>query len=88
MQDYLDRLGKQVVTVVDDDIDDKFFFLPGVSRFKKPSAVHTDDSWLTVILDATSADRRGVTESDSWCRTEYRPSYLQCPFCPAKYVRP
>lgn len=63
MQDYLDRLGKQVVTVVDDDIDDKFFFLPGVSRFKKPSAVHTDDSWLTVILDATSADRCGAAES-------------------------
>ena len=24
MQDYLERMGKQVVTVIDDDIDDKF----------------------------------------------------------------
>ena len=33
IQDYLDRLGKQVVTVVDDDNDDKLFYLPSVCRY-------------------------------------------------------
>jgi phosphoesterase RecJ-like protein len=56
---WLKEQGKQVVMVVDDDIDDKFKFLDGAEAIQKPNAVHTDGQWLYVVLDATSADRCG-----------------------------
>jgi phosphoesterase RecJ-like protein len=59
MYHWLKGQGKQVIMVVDDDIDDKFNFLEGAADIQKPAAVHVDDTWLSVVLDATSADRCG-----------------------------
>jgi phosphoesterase RecJ-like protein len=59
MYHWLKEQGKQVVMVIDDDIDDKFKFLDGAEDIQKPTAVHTDEKWLYVVLDATSADRCG-----------------------------
>lgn len=53
--------GKQAVIVLDDDVDDKFDFLPGIRTVYKPDDVKTDASWLTLILDATGVDRIGKT---------------------------
>ena len=62
MQEWLEGLGKQVVVALDDDIDDKFFFLPLAEQIRRPDQVQTDESWLTVVLDATGMDRIGAAE--------------------------
>ena len=62
MQEFLEGLGKQVVSVVDDDIDDKFLFLDGAKKIVRPDVVETDATWLFVVLDATAADRTGDVE--------------------------
>lgn len=55
----LKGLGKDVHMVIDDTIDDKFFFLPGVEAIQKPEDVVVDPSWLTVVLDCTGLSRIG-----------------------------
>lgn len=55
----LKGLGKDVHMVLDDTIDDKFFFLPGVTDIRTPDQVTPDPSWLTVILDCTGLSRIG-----------------------------
>lgn len=59
---WLTSLGKTVVPVIDDDIDDKFSFLTGYADIVRPDAVTVDDSWLGVVVDATGADRCGAVE--------------------------
>lgn len=56
---WLKSQRKHVIMVIDDDIDDKFKFLEGADAIQKPEVVQTDDSWLSVVLDATSAARCG-----------------------------
>lgn len=63
MQEWLEGLGKEVVVAVDDDIDDKFFFLPLAEQIRRPDQVQTDASWLTVVLDATGMDRIGAADA-------------------------
>ena len=48
--------------VIDDDIDDRYDFLDGLQYINKPEQVETDDSWLTVVLDATGLGRIGQAE--------------------------
>lgn len=55
----LKGLGKDVHMVIDDTIDDKFFFLSGVDAIKRPEDVTVDPSWLTVVLDCTGLSRIG-----------------------------
>lgn len=57
--ELLRHWGKDVHIVIDDDIEEKFHFLPEVGTIKKPADVTTDSTWLTVILDATSKSRTG-----------------------------
>lgn len=47
--------------VIDDDIDDRYNFLDGLSAICRPDQVKTDASWLTVVLDATGLGRIGKT---------------------------
>ncbi|WP_301859494.1 bifunctional oligoribonuclease/PAP phosphatase NrnA [uncultured Megasphaera sp.] len=56
---WLAGQGKKVIAVIDDDIDDKFLFLPHADQICHPDAVHVDPSWLTVVLDATDLGRIG-----------------------------
>ena len=60
LQEWLECLGKRVVVALDDDIDEKFFFLPQAEQIRRPDQVQTDASWLTVVLDATGIDRIGA----------------------------
>ena len=48
---------------IDDDIDDRYDFLDGLQYINKPDQVETDDSWLTVVLDATGLGRIGQVEA-------------------------
>lgn len=57
--ELLRHWNKDVHIVIDDDIEEKFYFLPEVATIQKPEDVTTDDTWLTVILDATSKSRTG-----------------------------
>lgn len=59
MYQWLISIGKQAVMVIDDDIDDKFDFLDGVTAIKKPADVQVDASFLMVILDCTGPSRIG-----------------------------
>lgn len=59
LREWLALLGKKVIIAIDDTIEDKFLFLQGVDQIVRPETVVTDDSWLTVILDATAAERTG-----------------------------
>ena len=59
MYQWLKHVGQDAVMVIDDDIDDKFFFLDGVLDIKKPEDVKTDASWLTIVLDCTGPSRIG-----------------------------
>ena len=56
---WLQLQGKKAVMVIDDDIDDRYDFLDGLQYINKPEQVETDDSWLTVVLDATGLGRIG-----------------------------
>ena len=60
---WLRSLQKEVVVVLDDDVDEKFSFLKDYAGIQKPDAVQTDDSWLTVVLDATDMKRLGAAAS-------------------------
>lgn len=62
LYEWLLAQHKQAVMVLDDDVDDKFGFLQHLDSIVKPAAAAVDDSWLTVVLDATSADRCGAVE--------------------------
>ncbi len=57
---WLRSLQKEVVVVLDDDVDEKFSFLKDYAAIQKPDAVQTDASWLTVVLDATDMKRLGA----------------------------
>lgn len=59
---WLQLQGKKAVMVIDDDIDDRYDFLDGLQYINKPEQVETDDSWLTVVLDATGLGRIGQSE--------------------------
>lgn len=56
---WLHSLQKDVVVVLDDDVDEKFNFLKDYEAIQKPDEVQTDASWLTVVLDATDMKRLG-----------------------------
>lgn len=58
----LRQWGKNTVMVIDDDIDERYDFLPSVKAIRKPADVVTDSTWLTVILDATDPMRTGTVE--------------------------
>lgn len=60
---WLRSLQKEVVVVLDDDVDEKFSFLKDYAGIQKTDAVQTDDSWLTVVLDATDMKRLGAAAS-------------------------
>lgn len=60
---WLRSLQKEVVVVLDDDVDEKFSFLKDYAAIQKPDAVQTDASWLTVVLDATDMKRLGAVAS-------------------------
>lgn len=60
---WLRSLQKEVVVVLDDDVDEKFSFLKDYAAIQKPDAVQTDASWLTVVLDATDMKRLGAAAS-------------------------
>lgn len=62
LQEWLEGLGRHAVVVVDDEIDDKFFFLKQAENIKRPEQVQTDSSWLTVVLDATDRNRIGAAD--------------------------
>ena len=53
--------GKHPVLVIDDEIEEKYKYLPAAAQIRKPQEVQTDASWLTVILDATDTARIGRT---------------------------
>ncbi len=56
---WLRALQKDVVVVLDDEVDEKFSFLQDYNAIQQPDAVQTDASWLTVVLDATDMKRLG-----------------------------
>lgn len=56
---WLRALQKDVVIVLDDEVDEKFSFLQDYNAIQQPDAVQTDASWLTVVLDATDMKRLG-----------------------------
>lgn len=60
---WLRALQKDVVVVLDDEVDEKFSFLQDYDAIQKPDAVQTDASWLTVVLDATDMKRIGAAAS-------------------------
>lgn len=60
---WLHSLNKDVVVVLDDDVDEKFNFLQDYDVIQKPETVQTDESWLTVVLDATDMNRLGNAAS-------------------------
>lgn len=63
LQEWLERSGKHAVIALDDDVDDKFFFLTGAEAIQRPEAVQTNSSWLTVVLDATDRKRIGGADA-------------------------
>lgn len=56
----LDKLGKDVTVLVDDDISKSFMFLPGIERCQRPSAEQMISADLFVVVDASSFDRVGI----------------------------
>lgn len=60
--EWLQRQGKHICVVVDDDVDDKFSFLEMAACIRRPEQVKTDASWLSVVLDATDRKRVGAAD--------------------------
>lgn len=56
----LDKAGKEVTVLVDDDISKGFMFLPGIERCQRPAAESTIHADLFVVVDASSFDRVGI----------------------------
>lgn len=56
----LDKAGKDVTVLVDDDISKGFMFLPGIERCQRPVAESTINADLFVVVDASSFDRVGI----------------------------
>lgn len=59
---WLKGQGKKVVTVIDDSIDDKFFFIEECQHILRPSDVEAEAGRIGVVLDATDPSRTGETE--------------------------
>ncbi len=55
----LRMLGKGVVLNVDDEIPSVFSFLPGIREYRRFSPEESVQADLTVVIDASSADRAG-----------------------------
>lgn len=56
----LDKAGKEVIVLVDDDISKGFMFLPGIERCQRPAAGSIINADLFVVVDASSFDRVGI----------------------------
>lgn len=50
---WLKGKGKKVITVIDDSIDDKFFFIEECQHILRPSDVEAEAGRIGVVLDAT-----------------------------------
>ena len=59
---WLKGKGKKVITVIDDSIDDKFFFIEECQHILRPSDVEAEAGRIGVVLDATDPSRTGETE--------------------------
>ena len=55
----LEKAGKQVTVMVDDDVPKAFGFLPRLDSFVKPDVNNPVVTDLLVVLDASSLDRIG-----------------------------
>lgn len=55
----LEKAGKKVTVMVDDDVPDAFGFLPQIDCFTKPAEGEVTEADLLVVLDASSLDRIG-----------------------------
>ena len=55
----LEKAGKQVTVMVDDDVPKAFGFLPQLDSFVKPDVNNPVAADLLVVLDASSLDRIG-----------------------------
>ena len=55
----LEKAGKKVAVMVDDDVPKAFGFLPQIDCFVKPSDDEVVEADLLVVLDASSLDRIG-----------------------------
>ena len=55
----LEKAGKQVTVMVDDDVPKAFGFLPQLDSFVKPDVDNPVAADLLVVLDASSLDRIG-----------------------------
>lgn len=55
----LEKAGKKVTVMVDDDVPKAFGFLPQIDCFVKPSDAEVVEADLLVVLDASSLDRIG-----------------------------
>lgn len=59
MKIALEKAGKKVTVMVDDDVPKAFGFLPQIDCFVKPNAETPVEADLLVVLDASSLDRIG-----------------------------
>ncbi len=59
MKIALEKAGKKVTVMVDDDVPKAFGFLPQIDRFVRPNAETPVEADLLVVLDASSLDRIG-----------------------------
>ncbi len=55
----LEKAGKKVTVMVDDDVPKAFGFLPQIDCFVKPADTEVVEADLLVVLDASSLDRIG-----------------------------
>ena len=55
----LEKAGKKVTVMVDDDVPNAFGFLPQIDCFVKPADTEVVEADLLVVLDASSLDRIG-----------------------------
>ena len=55
----LEKAGKKVTVMVDDDVPKAFGFLPQIDCFEKPADGEVVEADLLVVLDASSLDRIG-----------------------------
>ena len=55
----LEKAGKKVTLLVDDDVPAAFGFLPQIDTFAKPAEGEVLEADLLVVLDASSLDRIG-----------------------------
>lgn len=58
---WLKGKGKKVITVIDDSIDDKFFFIEECQHILRPLDVEAEAGRIGVVLDATDPSRTGET---------------------------